>query len=90
MRSSAPVRSRAAQDKPAAPASGATEQQDETVLAQAVDALATGGRPDDALIRWRGNHFIRSQGDSVYVPFTVVVDQDAVTGCSHAPSTSVP
>lgn len=67
---------RAAQEKPtpAAASQGASDQ-DSTALSQAVDAVVAGRAVADGLITWGSNHFIRSQGDSVYVPFTVVIDK---------------
>lgn len=66
---------RAEQDKPAPAAQGVSETQDYTALSQAVDTAATGRAPAEALITWGGNHFIRSQGDTVYIPFTFAVDK---------------
>ena len=77
---------RAAQDKPApaAAAPSASEQQDQAAMVQAVDAMGTGRPPAEALITWGGNHFIRSQGDTVYVPFTVVVDKKQLPAATTA------
>ena len=67
---------RAAQEKPTpAAASQGTPDQDSTALSQAVDAVVAGRAVADGLVKWGSNHFIRSQGDSVYVPFTVVIDK---------------
>src|SRR5688572_27447239 len=65
----------APQDKPTpAPATQQTsEQQDASALSQAVDAVAAGRPAPDTFVTWLGNHFIRSQGDSIYVPFTVSI-----------------
>ena len=70
----------APQDKPApAPATAQTsEQQDMTALSQAVDAVAAGRPATDAIVTWLGNHFIRSQGDSIYSPFSVNIDKAAL------------
>jgi hypothetical protein len=70
----------APQDKPApAPATAQTsEQQDMTALSQAVDAVAAGRPATDAFVTWLGNHFIRSQGDSIYIPFSVNIDKAAL------------
>lgn len=76
---------RAAQDKPAPAASQGSEQQDSTALSQAVDAVAAGRTVADGLVTWGSNHFIRSQGESIYVPFTVVIDRKQLT----APTTAV-
>jgi len=59
----------AAQER-SAPATSAGEQES-TVLAAAIDAVATGRQSADASLTWIGHHFIRSQGDSVYIPFTI-------------------
>ena len=53
----------------------AGDQQDATVLAAALDAAAAGRPAMDLTLTWLGNHFIRSQGDSVYIPFTLSVDR---------------
>jgi len=64
----------AAQERSAAAPSTA-DQQDATVLAQAIEAATTGRQTADVALAWAGNHFIRSQGDTVYIPFTVSVDR---------------
>jgi hypothetical protein len=77
---------RAAQEKPAAASSsGATEAQDFAALSQAVTTAAGAGRAaSDALLTWGGNHFIRSQDDSVYIPFTILVDNTQLTAATMA------
>jgi hypothetical protein len=77
---------RAAQEKPAsaAAAQGTSEQQDWTALSQAVDAVAAGRAVADGLVTWGSNHFIRSQGDSIYVPFTVVIDKKQLPAATTA------
>ena len=69
----------ATESKPAAPAPPApsADQQDQAALIQAVDALIGGTQPAPSgiTVRWVGQHFIRSQGDSTYIPFTVNVDR---------------
>ena len=74
---------RAAQDKPVSAAPATSEQQDLTALSQAVNA-ATGRPSADTLITWKGQHFIQSQGDSVYVPFTLVVDRKQLPATTTA------
>jgi hypothetical protein len=76
----------AAQDKPAAVAASqaTTEAQDMTALSQAVESVAAGRPVPDGLVTWGNNHFIRSQGDSVYVPFTVVVDKKQLPAATTA------
>ena len=70
-----------AQDKPAAPAASvAFAEQELAALPAAVDALSTGKQRPDLTVSWLGHHFIRSQGDSIYVPFTVGVDKGQVAG----------
>jgi hypothetical protein len=62
----------AAQERSAA---ATTEQQDLSALTQLVDASFAGRPTSEVPLTWAGNHFIRSQGDSVYVPFTIAVDR---------------
>jgi len=65
-----------AQEKPAGSAAAATvTEQDATALTAAVDALSAGKQPADGSVSWLGHHFIRSQDDSIYIPFTVAVDK---------------
>jgi hypothetical protein len=60
--------------KPADP--DAVDPQDLTALSQLVDTASSGQPvPAGAPVTWISNHFIRSQGDSVYIPFTVSVDR---------------
>ena len=77
---------RAAQEKPApaAAAPSTSESQDVTALVQVVEAVIAGRAVADGLITWKGNHFIRSQGDSVYVPFTVVLDKKQLPAATTA------
>jgi hypothetical protein len=77
---------RAAQEKPAPAAApqSTSEQQDSTALSQAVDAAAAGRAPSDGLVTWGSHHFIRSQGDSIYVPFTVVIDRKQLSAATTA------
>ena len=75
---------RAAQDKPAPAAAVTTDLQDATALQQAVTTAAAGRPPADSLIIWKGNHFIQSQGDSVYIPFTLVVDRKQLPATTTA------
>jgi hypothetical protein len=58
----------AAQERTAAAPSASEEA---AVLASAIDAVAAGKQSVDAGLGWKGNHFIRSQGESVYIPFTI-------------------
>lgn len=77
---------RAAQEKPAAASASqsTSEQQDFTALSQAVDAVAAGRAVADGLVKWGSNHFIRSQGDSIYLPFTVVIDKKQLSAAATA------
>lgn len=73
----------AAQEKPAA--SGPTsEQQDMAALVQAVEAMTSGKATTPGVLTWTGNHFIRSQGDVVYIPFTISIDKRQIPGSSVA------
>jgi len=58
-----------------ATSASAAEAEDARVLAQAIEMAATGRQTADIALTWSGNHFIRSQGESVYIPFTVSVDR---------------
>jgi len=61
----------AAQERsPAGPSAG---EQEATLLAAAIDAVATVKQSADSALSWLGHHFIRSQGDSVYIPFTIAL-----------------
>jgi len=65
-----------AQERAAQAASASTaEAEDAKVLSEAIATAATGRQTADVALTWAGNHFIRSQGDSVYIPFTVSVDR---------------
>jgi hypothetical protein len=61
------------------------EQLDLQALSSAVDAVSKGQTAPTAIpVRWVENHFIRSQGDSVYVPFTIEVDRKQLASPSTA------
>jgi hypothetical protein len=70
----------------AAPAAQETpEQRDFNALSAAVAAVVKGEQPAGAIpVRWVDHHFIRSQGDSVYVPFTIEVDRKQLSSPSTA------
>jgi hypothetical protein len=71
----------------AAPQLSPADQQDLVALTQLVDAVGSGQQPaspPDVKVGWVSNHFIRSQGDVVYVPFTVTVDRTPLTAPSIA------
>jgi len=53
-------------------------------LVQAVDAMASGKVTTPGVLTWTGNHFIRSQGDVVYIPFTIAIDKRQIPGSSVA------
>ena len=81
------ARSAQVQAKPAAdPKATPEQQQDLAALSQLVDAVSAGQQPapTDLTVTWTSAHFIRSQGDSVYVPFTITVDRSQLTGPSMA------
>jgi hypothetical protein len=61
----------AAQERPAPAASA----EDATALAQVIDAAAAGRPAGELSLAWLGQHYIRSQGDSVYIPFTLTLDR---------------
>jgi len=56
-----------------------TEQADVEALVRAVDATAAGqATPMDIPVTWRANDFVKGQGGSTYVPFTVTIDRSAL------------
>jgi hypothetical protein len=56
-----------------------TEQSDIDTLLKAVDSASTGAAaPSDIAITWRSNDFVKGQGGSTYIPFTMVVDRNAL------------
>jgi hypothetical protein len=75
------------QAKPASDPKATPEQQDLAALSQLVDAVSAGTQPapTDVAVTWSSHHFIKSQGDSVYVPFTISIDRRQLT----APSTAL-
>jgi hypothetical protein len=78
-----PAKEQAPPAKPAA----TPDQVDFGALVQLVDAVSGGQAPAAALevkVGWLSNHFIRSQGDTVYIPFTVSVDRGPLTAPSVA------
>jgi hypothetical protein len=73
------------QAKPASDPKVTPEQQDLMALSQLVDGVSGGQpAPSDVTVTWTSNHFIKSQGDSVYVPFTITVDKRQLTTPSTA------
>ena len=63
-------------EKPAAPALS-PDQQDQVALLQILDGVTNGTTPAPTAIniRWVSNDLIKSQGDSVYIPFTIAIDR---------------
>lgn len=56
------------------------QQADIRTLVTAVDEVAAGKpAPDELPVTWAQHHFIKSQGDRTYVPFTITVDPAAFT-----------
>jgi len=52
------------------------EQADIDALVKAVDAVAAGQpAPSDVPVTWHSNHFVKGQGGSTYVPFTLTIDR---------------
>lgn len=74
--------------KPQAPAQpqATPEQQDLATLSQLVDAVSAGKQqpPADIPVTWVDQHFIKSQGDGIYIPFTVSVDRSQLPSASTA------
>jgi hypothetical protein len=62
-----------AQEKAAA--APTPDPQDLAVLLSAVDATQNGTAASGVPIGWQGQHFFRSQGDTIYIPFTIGVDR---------------
>ena len=48
--------------------------------------------PSDIPVTWDSNHFVKGQGGSTYVPFTLVVDRSKLTkpGVALAPPAATP
>jgi hypothetical protein len=76
----------APQAKPAAEAKASAEQQDLSALTAVIDAVASGKQaaPADVRVAWVTNDFIRSTGDSVYIPFTLNIDRGAMSASTAA------
>jgi hypothetical protein len=72
-----PAQGAAAPPAQSAPAQPAPEQQDFAMLSQLVDGVSSGQQPAPTGVpgAWRGGHFIKSQGDTVYIPFTIAIDR---------------
>ena len=79
----APAQTPAAQAKPAE-TKPAPDQQDLIALSQLVDASSGQAPAADVRVTWRSNHFVKSQGDTVYIPFTVAIDRTQLTATSAA------
>jgi hypothetical protein len=85
-----PIRAAAEQAQQAPPpapaAQPSSEQQDLTTLSQLVDGVSSGQQspPGDVRVSWISNHFIRSQGETVYIPFTIEVDRAQLPNPSTA------
>lgn len=62
------------------------EQQDLATLSQLVDAVSAGQQaaPAGVPIRWVDRHYIKSQGDRIYIPFTVAIDRSQLAEPSTA------
>jgi len=80
------VAAQAQQAKPAGDPKATAEQQDLSALSTMVDAVASGKQaaPADVRVTWVANDFIRSTGDSVYVPFTLGIDRGAMSTSTAA------
>ena len=56
-----------------------TEQADIDALLKAVDAVAAGQpAPSDVSVMWHSSHFVKGQGGTTYVPFTLKLDRAAL------------
>ena len=79
---------RASQQKPAvdAKAPPQTDLLDLQSLSQMVDGIIGGTQqpPTDIAVSWLSNHFIKSAGDSVYIPFTISVNRSQLQSSSAA------
>lgn len=64
---------------PAPDKAQAALQQDLAVLLKAVEDASSGQAASAIPITWHSNHFLKSQGDTIYVPFTVTIDRSKVT-----------
>lgn len=62
--------------KPAPDPKATSDQQDVVALSQLVDGVAAGqAAPSDIRVSWLEDHQIKSQGETVYVPFSFSVDR---------------
>jgi hypothetical protein len=74
-----------AQTAPAPDPKGqAVLNQDAAVLQKVADAAASGQAASAIPITWQTNHFLKSSGDTVYIPFSVTIDRSKVTAPSLA------
>jgi hypothetical protein len=56
------------------------EQADIDALLKAVDAVNAGQpAPSDVPMTWEANHFVKGQGGSTYIPFTLLIDRSKLT-----------
>src|SRR5688572_33310825 len=84
------ARVRASQQKPASdaktPAPPTSDQSELLSVSQMIDAVSAGTQPPptDIAVSWVSNHFIKSQGDSVYIPFTISVNRSQLSGSAAA------
>jgi hypothetical protein len=64
-------------DKSKQPKRSKQEQADIDTLVKLVDAVGAGQQPapSDVAITWESNHFVKGQGGSTYVPFTLAVSK---------------
>jgi hypothetical protein len=82
---------RADQQKPPADAKAPPQPQPDGLLelqslSQTVDGVTAGTQqlPSDIAVSWLSNHFIKSAGDSVYIPFTITVNRSQLQSPSAA------
>src|SRR4051812_40712879 len=69
-------------DKSKQPKRSKPEQADIDTLVKLVDAVGAGQQPapSDISVMWESNHFVKGQGGSTYVPFTLAVSKPAKPG----------
>src|SRR5690349_25147917 len=57
------------------------EQADIDSLVKLVDAVSSGQQPapSDVPVTWQANDFVKGQGGSTYIPFTLQIDRSKLT-----------
>ena len=73
---SAPTALAQKKDEKQQPKRSKAEQADIVLLFKTVDATSAGQpAPTDVPLAWDGNHFVKGQNGTTYIPFSVTVDR---------------